>query len=1050
MSDNGDVSRATCVVDAGTDDNDLLVKAMVASAAAVQTPMSRGDGGATNGGVSDAGVPRWQTSSDAGGVSTTAGRAEHASDDSKVDPVAALFQSQLAVAAAMTSAAQLVDLWSADRSSLTTITEASTERSSTATSSQLIPTDAGVARRSDFAAVEKKADAVQQAEVVLPAGAQGGSHRQSVRRKAVSRGELRRRTRQSLPALTRFVLRLRALVTHLCAGWRLVHRLVWLPNQQGKLIFRLAVLRAVLRAKGEGRDRILRLALRRDMATPMWKKGSMTVIVRRYARPLTFISVVLATFGTAAFVLSLVAMEQSGVTSFPTLLFSLLLLGMGIMGVVGAKKRAEVASCVVFSYFYLAAALLSLCLIAVVWWNAFPVAVDRVLDRNWHAVGSIFPHMIESSSNRTVQLKQFHARLSQPNLYTAGIGVFFSMLVSCPPLVYCGSSVKHSSEAMCFDACLQVLAVLTSARQLRPAILCGSVFTVLHHLWIILSAIFVVFAIMLSSKPGKVVNATTIELQLRVCAAACVAVAVFGHFVSFGKRRLLLRLHLLVCPAAGGVGAWGAAIALAQSRRAERTLRSMTAAQLAEVAADVGLDGVEVHAIALEVQDMLYWLFTLNLAQAVTAGVMLVATASFLSSLRKVANLLGVQGILAAKAEAKAASITAAIVYGGGGVSSYNPGLFRGASEADNANIGASSRDTVPMARLPSVDAPGSGVGGGAVDVTIPPMTRGQPSRGGGSDCDSGSRSGSGSGSGSGSSGGSSDYSSYDDDDDDSEYSEDDIAELRGRKKSSLAHKIVDLGAAVIRRLSHRLSGSAPAAVAPLDGRRRSSVGRRRSSAVHPDGGASGDATDRRQSVHRRRSDAAHGDGDGTGADGRRRSVHHRRRSQVGGDGGNDAARPRRRSSVVDHSGATQRSSVAGNGGVDAAGQEGGHRRRSQHRRSSHINNAATITSTVPFSQAAAPAPPTAVHDGEGEEQHRRRSHHHHHHHGQRRPSAWGTAVGDASAPSERDEDQGRQRRRSQCRRESASRSDDVIAIAAPSRAVTTKERKQSIVVEDL
>ena len=69
--------------------------------------------------------------------------------------------------------------------------------------------------------------------------------------------------------------------------------------------------------------------------------------------------------GVAAF--AALAMGQSSITSFPVLVCASFVIMLSYLGIRGSKKRAEVASCVVVTYFYLVAVLVVMFFFATLW-----------------------------------------------------------------------------------------------------------------------------------------------------------------------------------------------------------------------------------------------------------------------------------------------------------------------------------------------------------------------------------------------------------------------------------------------------------------------------------------------------------------------------------------------------------------------------------------------------------------------------------------------------------------------------------------------------------
>ncbi len=203
--------------------------------------------------------------------------------------------------------------------------------------------------------------------------------------------------------------------------------------------------------------------------------------------------------------------------------------------------------------------------------------------------------------------------------------------------------------------------MLASVRLLRPRILCGSLFTVLHNLWLALGFIIASLAIYLSRKPGLVADDSNTGTTLAAMSTLLLVCAVVAHIASYRKIPWLLYAYLFMCCTATAYGIVGAKGFLSDSRALEQRLSQLPQGTLLRIAADLGLDGVNVQLIIKQVHDTQYWLFTLFVSVALSGMCVAAATLVFLSSLRKTREMLTPAGIMRAKAEARAVMVTATI-----------------------------------------------------------------------------------------------------------------------------------------------------------------------------------------------------------------------------------------------------------------------------------------------------------------------------------------------------------------------------------------------------
>jgi hypothetical protein len=225
----------------------------------------------------------------------------------------------------------------------------------------------------------------------------------------------------------------------------MIHRLTWLPSRDGSLSFRSDVLKLLYASHGRNREQVLRKATMVLPTNQAWKKGSITIIAASVSRPMVIVSTLLLVISMMTLIVAMVGLRKAATGMLPIVAISLAVFSLSMMGVCGARKRAEVASCLVFSYFYAALALVTTVGVGALWWFAFPASVDVVLDKNWDAIDSIFPSIAIQADNRSEQLQYFRTHIVAFNVYSSLIGSFIALLVRvCSALLSTARLVRHA------------------------------------------------------------------------------------------------------------------------------------------------------------------------------------------------------------------------------------------------------------------------------------------------------------------------------------------------------------------------------------------------------------------------------------------------------------------------------------------------------------------------------------------------------------------------------------------------------------------------------
>ena len=218
-----------------------------------------------------------------------------------------------------------------------------------------------------------------------------------------------------------------------CAGWAAIRRLSWMPVGGDRVTFRTDVLKATLRAKGNPTavDRIMRKAVAALPMHQFWKKGSITVIVDSISRPLFFLSLFVIVIGAVILGVGASGMRKSSLAAFPVTVIGIFLTSLGLLGTFGARKRAQVASCLVLSHFYMTLTLVVLLGIAILWWFAFPTSSDALVAKNWSSVNMLYPGITyTANANSTEKVHEFRLLLNAgSNVYSLATSLFIVLAV---------------------------------------------------------------------------------------------------------------------------------------------------------------------------------------------------------------------------------------------------------------------------------------------------------------------------------------------------------------------------------------------------------------------------------------------------------------------------------------------------------------------------------------------------------------------------------------------------------------------------------------------